>query len=805
MRFTIRDRFRYLLVGCVLFIGSLAVVAFSTRQSVLSDVSTLSNDAFPSLLEVQQFLDAFERIELSDEEIILTGEMALLEPRAAEVEGLRASLLAYADRTGATPRTTQILTDFETYNEATVLAIHRILGAEDPVDVSPERATMDLTTLTTFAQEHRQAVDSGFRSLEEDHRERVASSMGAVRQSLAFQGTVFIVSAVLAVIGLLVWLLTTSRRIMIPLDALARAADAVSRGDLQGKYEIPVLGNDEMADLTEAFHAMTRGLRESTVSKEYLDRVLESMADSVVVCDSDLRIRSVNAAGERLLSLPAAELIGTPFASLVAESDRGTFDRCIGILGVSDWLDGTEVSVVRPDGSEVSVRLAGAVLRESDDSVGGYVLSGADISEWKRVERELREAKLAAEEGTRAKSAFLATMSHEIRTPMTAVLGFAENLLDPDLTDEAREDAVRTIQSNGQHLVELINSILDLSKIEAGRLEVERLPVAPAVILESCCDLMAVPARAKGLEIDLAYVNDLPGTIQSDPTRLRQVLLNLIGNAVKFTESGTVQVRAYLHDGRGPRGGPLLDILIKDSGIGMTREQIAAVFSPFTQADGSMARRFGGTGLGLTISRQLARLLGGDISADSVPGKGSTFRATFATGPLDGVPRPRPEVLRRIAQAGETKVGQPALRDLDAWILIADDNPVNLRLISHIVNKAGAAIETVVDGQQAVDRALRAAKDGHPFDVILMDVQMPVLDGIGATRTLRKNGYLRPIIALTANAMVSDRLACMQAGCSDFATKPIDRADLLRKLAAAIRSARSMDATSASAEKTTSE
>ena len=389
---------------------------------------------------------------------------------------------------------------------------------------------------------------------------------------------------------------------------------------------------------------------------------------------------------------------------------------------------------------------------------------------------ESRAARDAAEAADHAKSEFLANMSHEIRTPMTAILGYADVLIEEgDLLRAPlkRMEAVRTIKRNGEHLLSIINDILDLSKIEAGKMVTASEACSPTAIARDIESLMAVRAADKGLRLQVEFAGPLPETIRTDPTRLRQILVNLVGNALKFTTRGEVKVVVRCVEEPKPR----MEFDVLDSGIGISAEEQTRLFQPFTQADTSTTRRFGGTGLGLTISKRLAERLGGDVCiVESIVGQGTRFRITIDPGPLEGVPRLQPtstgEPLSPPAPIAE-KVLQ------GARILLAEDGVDNQRLIAFVLRKAGAEVVIVENGRLAVDAALDADISGRPFDVVLSDMSMPVMDGYEAATMLRSQNYTRPIIALTAHAMAGDREKCLLSGCSDFATKPINREALI--------------------------
>ncbi len=383
----------------------------------------------------------------------------------------------------------------------------------------------------------------------------------------------------------------------------------------------------------------------------------------------------------------------------------------------------------------------------------------------------------------RTQAAFLANMSHEIRTPMTAILGFADVLVDDttsDIDDSIARDAVSTIRNNAAHLLAIINDLLDVSKVDAGKLSVERIETDVIDVVHGAVELMRGRASEKGLSLSVEHMSSLPASILSDPTRLKQIVLNLVGNAVKFTDAGSVTVR-LAHDPATRQ----IQIEVEDTGIGMTGEQLEVVrrFDTFAQADTSTTRRFGGTGLGLSISNSLARLLGGRLEVESEWGAGSRFRLTLPAIAESG--------RGGLSAGGISRTGAPRAAERDAAldeagpsllsgvrVLVVEDGPDNRRLIEFHLKRAGADVELAENGRVAIERIGSNPAEVN-FDLILMDMQMPEMDGYEATRWLRAHGHRLPVVALTAHAMSGDREKCIEAGCNDFQTKPIDAGALV--------------------------
>jgi len=398
------------------------------------------------------------------------------------------------------------------------------------------------------------------------------------------------------------------------------------------------------------------------------------------------------------------------------------------------------------------------------------VISFEDISVRKNAEVAVQQAKEAADNANAAKSGFLANMSHEIRTPMTAILGYADMLSRQQLSTEDRLRHARTIHRNGQHLLSIINDILDISKIEAGKMTVERVRTHLPQLLNDVAALTRVRAAEKNLAFEIVLDGKVPSYVATDALRLKQVLVNLIGNAVKFTLTGGIKVRVSSHS---QIMSTVLQFDVIDTGIGMTAEQLARVFEPFSQADQSTTRKFGGTGLGLTISRRLAMALGGSISVQSSLGKGSSFSIWVDAGSCEGEPLVDSVDLADVAIEPAVECNQK----FNGNVLLAEDGEDNRELLTVMLNDAGVKAELAENGVQAVELA-----SANRFDLILMDIQMPELDGEGAMQQIRARKIETPIVALTANAMAEDRARYLDLGFNDHLAKPIVSSDFLKLL-----------------------
>ena len=509
---------------------------------------------------------------------------------------------------------------------------------------------------------------------------------------------------------------------------------------------------------------------ELEISEIRYRRLFETAHDGILILDAGTaKVLEVNRFLVDLLGYPRDHFMGKELWEIGVFKDAESSKSAMATLQKVGRIRYEDLPLEHKDGRQIPVEFVSNVYREGRRGV--IQCNIRNITQRKHVEQELAKATEAAEAANRSKSEFLANMSHEIRTPMSAILGFAARLLDNKQDETGRVECVSIIQRNALHLLELINEILDLSKIEALQMKVERIDCDIPEMISDITSLMRPRAVEKGLAFGIAFDGPIPRLIQTDPMRLRQIMVNLLGNAVKFTKTGKIDMR--IRDERAGSGSIMLRIDVIDSGIGMTPDVLARLFQPFTQGDESITRKYGGTGLGLTISRRLAKLLNGDISVTSEIGIGTTFSVKIDGGPSAGV-----EMLQGLNEATlPLHKNDAAQHDivLSGRILLVEDGRDNQRLLRMQLEDAGAIVSSAEDGQIAVAKAMN-----QPFDLILMDMQMPVMDGYAATAELRRRGLKTPIIALTAYAMAEDRAKCLASGCDDYLTKPVKEEILLK-------------------------
>ena len=600
--------------------------------------------------------------------------------------------------------------------------------------------------------------------------------------------------------------------VLLPIKQLINGSNRIATGDLS--HSVPVSSRDEFGSLTNAFNKMMLQLKNSNdekdnamlqltdLNKTLEDRVvqrtidleqsekrtravLNNIGEAIITINENGFIESVNPTAERIFGYGPNEMIGLHSKLLLADKYHDEFstadsysDHAQGPFALNKIITLAEFDGKRKNGIVFPIEITVSSLVIDNHHL--RLCIARDITERKKTDNELLEhrenleelvhertvevaiARDLANEANLSKSVFLANMSHEIRTPLTAIIGFAEASLDTRQSISERQEATKTIARSGKHLLQLINDILDLSKVEANKLDIESIQMSPFEVLEEIRALADLQTASKSLSFKINYHFPLPQTIISDPVRLKQIILNLCSNAIKFTESGHIIINVHCDQQQ-----ENIIFNVVDSGIGMTPDQSARVFEAFVQADSSTTRQYGGTGLGLSLSKKLANILGGDLTLKSQEGIGSCFTASVKTGPLKETKFINN--LNEISFSDNQKSSITNIRLLSGNVLLAEDTPENQALITWHMKKLGVEVDVVENGQEAVDLASK-----KQFDLILMDMQMPVMDGVEATKKLRELGNTIPIVALTANAMQKDKDLCLHAGCNDFVTKPIN-------------------------------
>jgi PAS domain S-box-containing protein len=583
---------------------------------------------------------------------------------------------------------------------------------------------------------------------------------------LALGGTASFCIALLALwLGYRLWLGP-------PIDRLLASIRAGTEADV--RRSVDWRSGDEMGQIVAAYNAMIaredaretslRGLnqelegrvRSRTLalqsSEARLRAIIDTSADGIVTADARGTIRSVNRAAEAMFGQWNGALVGRPLTALLADTAEAA-----DLLGGSAQRSAAHrLAGRRSDGTDFPLDVHVAAIAEADGKL--LTLFLRDITVQAQFEEGLRQARDAAERADRAKSDFLAVITHELRTPLNGVIGMTGLLLDGKLDAQSRRYA-ETLREAGEHLLQLINDVLDFTKLEANRLSFEEIQFEPETVLSSTVELLMPRARAKGLALETSVAPGTPSRVAGDPGRLRQVLMNLVSNAVKFTDKGEVRVTLSAEPADG--GHVVLRFAVSDTGIGIASEHLPKLFQEFSQIDSSISRRFGGTGLGLAICRKLVQGMGGEISAESELGKGSTFnftaRVTLATDANGARLRPTPTA--------------PAAQGRSLRVLVAEDNQTNQVVIRAMVTKLGHRADLVANGLEAVDAVRR-----RPYALVLMDVMMPEMDGLEATRLIRALpeplGSI-PIFGLTAHAAAAEHAACLAAGMNRVITKPV--------------------------------
>jgi two-component system sensor histidine kinase/response regulator len=799
-RFPLKAKFGLLLAGFIVAMAIVVAVNYTSSRRIASELNQVEFLTLQQHTEVLYLAEAFKQVSKLLEEAAVTGDSGLLEDakRSKDQFLLHAEKLARMMPGTESPELRGIFDDFITYYNAAHQHTYLLMRDTGDTPASEHLSEEELAERAQVVAAKKARLLTDLNHLVVVRAKDVAQSLsGAARQAQTqwLKALIISVAAMLALLGFLTVLIG---KIVAPIRSLSGFAARVARGDFEHKLEAPASARDEVDDLVISFNEMTEGLIKTTVSKGFVENIIRSMNDTLIIVAKDGTIRKVNGAALMLLGYDEDELVGKPFDLVLGDTSarRSATEMLIKDGFVSD----TEKIYCAKHGTKIPMLFSSSVMRDEDGKFEGLVCVAQDITRRKRAEMELHRAKEAAEKANRrlretnkqleeanvfardmaakaksaskAKSEFLAMMSHEIRTPLNGILGFSQLLVeDPSLRNEQRDFAT-TIYSSGTALLGIINDILDFSKIEAGKMEIESIDFDLMSVVEGIGDVLGQRAAEKGLELTCFVDPEVPTRLRGDPGRLRQMLLNLAGNAVKFTERGDVTVRARVMTETSNTATVRFEI--KDTGIGVPEDQKGVIFDRFTQVDGSTTRKYGGTGLGLAIVKRFVDMMGGEIGVDSEVGKGSTFHFTIEFP------------VQKVSTCVVPEPGQVEVTNLP--VLIADDNATSRSLLRAMAIDWGMVPTVKSSGDAALKAMQKAAESGHPFELAIIDARMPEMDGFGLVERIKARTDLEQptMIMLTSAGRVGDGARCRELGISGYLVKPVKKSDLWEAIVLAL-------------------
>jgi PAS domain S-box-containing protein len=769
MRFPLKWKFGLLMASFVLTISTIILINFRAAGRVEDELTAVQEHSFPEFTRITAAQARFRTLSRLIEDTVVMGEQSFLdrveEERAlflADLEGLEQTLPESSQAEVALIRA--LFDDY--YRQASKLIEQLLLPEEDTRDTEALSQLNDEEVASLFQEvaRYKNQLELDLNELVERGRSELTATLSRTIDEVRVRSQRAIAIGSVSFLALLMILINFGRRITDPIVALSRVTGDVAAGQFDAEIEVPSQGNDEVGDLTESFRSMTRSLKETTVSKSYVDNILKSMEDALIVTDSEWRIRTVNDAALSLLGMAEGDLLGQSFLELLGNEGKVvkpsgssvSFPSIIRLGTTETSIRNLETNLIARGGREIPVLISGSVLTGAGHTVEGIVCVAHDITARKKAEEELRVAKEAAEQANAAKSSFLANMSHELRTPLNAILGYSE-MLREEAEDLGQEDFVpdlKKIHSAGKHLLGLINDVLDLSKIEAGKMELYLEPVEVRQLVDDVASTVQPMVEKNQNRLEVLCPPEVRNST-TDVTKLRQVLLNLLSNASKFTQSGTITF-AVARRTREERD--WLEFSVRDSGIGMTEEQMSKLFQAFSQADASTTRKYGGTGLGLAISRKFCQMMGGDITVESEAGKGSTFFVHLPSQVVDP---------KKVTLAVEEELG--AVIAEGSAVLVIDDDPSVRDVVKRSLNKEGVSVMTAASGEEGLELARK-----HRPDVITLDVQMPGMDGWEVLKTLKSDPELRQI-AVIMMTNIDEKTTGYSLGAAEYMKKPVDR------------------------------
>jgi PAS domain S-box-containing protein len=617
-RFSLSFKFGLLLFSFIVAVGVLVGLFVDAGRRVAGDMFDLKDRAFPEYEKISAAHDSFKDFTGMIEEVVSTGEGDLLDSAARTGRTLVGHLdeVQAISPDGRKNEVENIRATFVQYQPLAIELARLAISSEQQQGGLAGLNSDRISRLSTQVADLKSTIDSGLERMVMARKAAFETTLETDVYLLQTRATISGAIASVSLVGIVVFVISLSRGIVSPIRSLSETTREVAQGNFEAGRKIESSGNDEVAQLARAFKAMAASLDSTTVSKTYVDDIIRNMKDTLIVIDRSEKIRTVNRALLRLLGYTEAELVDQPFGII----SGGVPDEALKTQSAQATF---ETVYKAKDGREIPMSFSTGVLKNAEGQASGMIAVAQDITSRKRQEKELKEAKVAAEAANATKSQFLATMSHELRTPLNAIIGYTE-MMQEEAEDNGHDEYVpdlKKVHSSAKHLLALINDVLDLSKIEAGKMDLYLETVEVNPLIDDVVSVVAplVDKKANTLSVNLGP--DL-GSIHADVTKVRQSLFNLLSNASKFTERGTItlDVRRGFYEGR-----ELFHFLVSDTGIGMNKEQLGRMFQAFTQADASTTRKFGGTGLGLVISRNFCQMMGGDITVQSEEGKGTTF------------------------------------------------------------------------------------------------------------------------------------------------------------------------------------
>jgi PAS domain S-box-containing protein len=763
MRISLRWKSTILLLGFVAALSIILLLNVRAMEGLSSKLTTLRDRTLPLYSETVSLIASFKETSRQINDAVATGETLLLvrseEGKDAFFTHVRNMIEKSPD--GADLYLSALSDEFGDYHlRARELAVFLIDCLEESDDLGECDDAAKGRSVAIAAQHGR--LETFLSRMLTRQKQDVNAYVSWTLESMKRESRRTLWIGVISFVLITVVLGVYTQRTVSSIKTLSRMTREVAKGNLDLETKAPSENSDEIGDLWRSFQTMTEGLKQTTVSKDYLNNILRSMLDPLIVIGWDGTVQTWNHATLDLLGHEEEELIGTPIQSILLEGKPESSEESdAGVWMRLESSHNVERMLLTKGGDRIPVSVSTSTLKKGDRTEG-FVLVAQDITDRKRAEEALRRAKEAAEAASRAKSQFLANMSHEIRTPMNGVMGMLDLLTETDLTERQNRFA-ETARRSSEDLLRIINDILDLSKIEAGKLELERSDFDLRDAVEETMVLFAERAHRKGLEIACDLERGVPSSLCGDRLRLTQILANLVGNAIKFTERGEVVARVRSVQENDEE--VFLRFEVTDTGVGIDPQEQDRVFDIFSQADGSSTRRFGGTGLGLSISRQLAEMMGGEIRVESRPGMGSTFWFTA----------------RLERGSVSSQASRPSDHDLSSLrVLIVDDNETNREILHQQVISWGMHNGSVGSGPEALERLRRAGEQGNPYDLVILDYHMPGMDGLEVARTMEHDPVLRKsrrIILTSVDQSVGEEER-REAGISAWLTKPVRASQL---------------------------